>query len=494
MQRAIPLLALFLFVACSGDKGTAPDGGGGAAVTHADTVWVQDMEAFASQLQQWDGESADTIAARALAYLQALPSVVQAGITDSTTVWANFANGFDLVVPNNRRLSSQGDTLVDQSSLGPPRNTGTPRRITIPSGRRAPSALSVPTSARELPEVATFRAINAIGTCHINPLPGIRSLLKDGNYTEDSPGPGTVSRLKTVSGDGVFYLNSHGGPGFDRNSQPYYAVWTEDPFTVTTLGNYRGMVDRHELVGMVETSNDAQGNCAKVLHYGFTGQFVRKYMSFPKNALVVIDACSSVTGPSADLRDAFKFKGASVFVGWSRSVDAAFAYAAMKYLIDRLLGINKISPESPKQRAFNIDDVREDMATNRHLVNDPQAHAILTVSKLKDDFGLLSPSIQFLSIELEDEESVLVIAGLFGTDPGADKRRVTINGEPLDVKDWQPTLIRCHLPETGSNASGTVVVEVGEGANPRRSNPVNLTEWEGRLVYERDDPGDLRVA
>ena len=447
-----------------------------------------------TQLAQWDGDDPDSIAARSVAYLEDLPTVVEAGIVPgTTTVWANFANGFDLVIPNNRNVSSQADTLADDSAATPIPSTAPARRVTIPAGRAALKVLSQPTSALELPEKATFRAINAIGTCHVNPLPVIRSLLTAGNYVNANGGRGTVNDFKNVSGDGVFYVNSHGGPGFDANQQAFYAIWTLDPIDVATLGNYRAMVANHELVGMLETSNDALGNCKKVMHYGFTSKFVRRHMSFPKNSVVIIDACSSTSGPAAGLRQAFQDKGASAYIGWSRTVDANFAYKAMKYLLDRLMGLNQISPESPKQRAFNIDDVLEDMATNRHLVTDPYLNAVLTVTKLKDDFGLLSPSIQFLSVESGTDYSELVIAGMFGTDPGSDKRKVKMNDQALDVLDWQPSFVRCDLPETGSNASGTVVVEVGDGATPRRSNAVNLTEWIGEMVYERDDPGDQAI-
>jgi hypothetical protein len=87
-----------------------------------------------------------------------------------------------------------------------------------------------------------------------------------------------------------------------------------------------------------------------------------------------------------------------------------------------------------------------------------------------------------------------LIAGLFGTDPGETGRAVKINGQPLNVRYWQPTLIACDLPQTGADAAGTVVVEVGGGNAPRRSNEVNLTQWEGTLTYQRDDAGSLNVA
>ncbi len=495
MKRIFAVVCLFLVAACSSDNGTAPvddnGGGGGGTVTRADSLWVQDMEVFGTQLAQWDGDDPDSIAARSVAYLEDLPTVVDAGIVPgTTTVWANFANGFDLIIPNNRDVSSQADTLADDAAATPIQSTAPARRVTIPAGRAALKVLSPPTSALELPEKATFRAINAIGTCFVNPFPVIPSLLTAGNYVNANGGRGTVNDFKNVSGDGVFYVNSHGGPGFDANQQAFYAVWTVDPIDIATLGNYRAMVANHELVGMLETSRDALGQCNKVMHYGFTSKFVRRYMSFPKNSLVIIDACSSTSGPAASLRQAFQDKGASVYVGWSRTVDANFAYKAMKYLLDRLMGLNKISPESPEQRAFNIDDVLEDMATNRNLVTDPFQNAVLTVNKLKDDFGLLAPSILFLSIESFGADDELYIAGMFGTDPGAGKRAVKINGASLPIDVWEPTLIQCPLSD---DLAGTVVVEVGEGANARVSNPVNLTKWEAELIYEHDDPGDMRA-
>ena len=496
MKRICALLVMGLIVACSSDNGTAPDddddggGTGGGKVTGADTLWVENVGALANEMEAWAGQSPDTIAARALAYLQDLPSVEDAGIVPgTTTVWANFANGFDLVIPNNREPSSAADTLVDQSRIPPPR--GEPRRISIPAGRRMTQVLSSPTSALEIPVSSQFRAVNAIGTCHINPLPVLRALLTAGNYVNANPPAPTVSNLKsTVHGDGVFYINSHGGPGFDQNQVAYYAVWTLDPIDVATLGNYRSMVTSHELVGMLEYSNDAQGNCTCVMHYGFTSTFVSKYMSFPKNSLVIVDACHSASGPAASLRAAFQTAGASVYVGWTKSVSAGFAYGAMKYLLDRMLGINIISPESPDQRAFNIDDVRDDMATNRNLVIDPANNSALTVFKLKDDFGLLAPSIQFVSFEQYATSDVLYVAGMFGTDPGEGKRAVTINGASLPVIDWQPDLIQCDITD---DQAGTIEVEIGTGANARRSNPVNITSWEGEMTYERDDLGSLKT-
>lgn len=501
------LVAALAIAACSGDSGTAPKddgnggggGGGGGAPTHLDSLRVQTVDALALQLDAWDGLDPDSIATRALAYLKSQPTIHKAGITSSTTtVWATFTDGVRLVIPNNREPSSQADTLVDAASAPAPALRAAAPHRTIPAGRKMMSALTVPTSKLELPAVQQFRAFNAIGTCHVNPLPVIRSLLKDGNYVEASHGPGQINDFK-ISGDGVFYLNTHGGAGYDDQLTLYYALWTLTPFDIPSVATYGTMVHNGEVAVMVEKSNDALGNCRNVAHYGITGLFVSSHMHFAKNSVVFLDACGSAAAYAIDMRQGFANAGASVIVGWSRPVNDVFAYAAMKYLIDRLLGVNEISPESPRQRAFNIDQVRKDMEDNRHLVDDPYPikgkylHAILTVFKPAGDFGLLSPSIQFLSIELPDESQELWIAGLFGTDPGPGNRAVKINGTSVHVIDWQKTLIKCDLDDTGANAAGTVVVEVGSGADPRRSNEVNLTLWKGTLVYERNDPGTLKV-
>lgn len=504
MKRILVLVALAFALSCSKDNGTAPNedsGGttGGGKVTALDSLRVQTVRNIAAQLDQWDSLGEDSIAARAVPYLKSLPSIKDAGITPGTTsVWALFKDDVPLIIPNNREPSAQSDTLIDDSfaAIRPAPSTPAPRRRAIPAGRSMKTALLVPTRSLELPVPATFRAYNAIGPCFVNPLPVVRSLLKDGNYVDAHPGAPTVQELKrNVHGDGVFYINTHGGAGFGPLKIPIYALWTMDAFdSLAVVPVYNDMLHRDEVVVMVEKGVDAELNCHNVGHYGITAQFVNRYMSFGKNSVVIIDACSSASVGAIDMRQAFENAGASVYVGWTRSVDAGFAYKAMKYLIDRLLGVNVISPEDPKQRAFNIDQVLKDMKDNRNLVDDPHDHAILTSFRMKGDFGLLSPSIQFLSIDLSTGSSQLVIAGIFGTDPGEGNRAVKINGQSLNVVEWEPTLITCDIPDTGDDAAGTVVVEVGSGAHPRRSNEVNLTEWKGELTYERDDPGEQHVA
>jgi hypothetical protein len=491
MNRIFALFLLVCFIACSGDNGTAPKdpgGGGGGVVTHEDSVRVVTVGALTNRLDQWQGSSADTIAARASRYLKGLPDIGAAGITDGTTVWATFKDGVQLIIPNNRGTSTQADTLLDERIVPAPKSVAAPRHVAIPAGRRMMSALRVPQSGRELPASNKFRALNAIGTCHDNPLPVLKSLLSKGHYVDVHPGTATVEELEAVRGEGVFYINTHGGLGANVDGHTLYGLWTATPYNSVTAGVYASELKSSELIIMVAYS-DSAGICADHAHIGITSRFVTKYMKFGKQSLVIVDACSGASENASWLRDAFAHAGASAYVGWTKTVGDGFAYRSMKYLLDRLLGVNEISPEDPKQRAFNIDQVLNDMRTHRNLVEDPTYHGVLTVFHLKDDFGLLSPTIQFLSIDDDGQQPKLIVAGLFGTDPGEGKRSVTINDQPLDNVEWYPTELYCDIPESGSSASGTVVVKVGSGADARESNPVNITEWNGELTYERDDPG-----
>jgi hypothetical protein len=500
MKRLFALLVVIVFAACSGDNGTAPKddnnggggGGGGGTVTHLDSLRVEVVQNLAGQLDLWDGMPADSIAARAVNYLNHQPSIKSSGITaGTTTAWAVFNDGVSLIIPNNRNESAATDTLVDDASSPAPVRTAPQRHIVIPAGRKMRGALAVPSKGLELPVRPTFRAINAIGTCFVNPLPVLKQLLVAGHYANAGDLSGTIESMYSVQGNGLFYIDTHGGAGKNDDGLPMYALWTATTHEIPTLAKYVDLLHDGQLVVMTERGRDEEGHCKHVCHYGITAFFVAEHMTFGKNSLVFIDACSSSSPEAFDMQQAFKNQGASVYLGWTNDVDDQFSYRSMKYLVDRLLGVNKISPENPKQRAFNVYQVLNDMAVHHNLIDDPYKHALLTATKLKDDFGLLTPSIQFLSIDDDGVQPRLLIAGLFGTDPGEGKRSVTINGQELENISWYSTEIDCDIDETGANSHGTVVVKVGSGDDARKSNEVNLTEWKGEFTYERDDPGEL---
>ncbi len=499
-KKLLVLCACLWIAACSSDNGTAPTddgngGGGGGGNTVEDTLRMQTLDDVAQQIDGWWNDGPDSVAARAVAYLSSIPVFEAVGRAGAKGVWARFDDGRLLIIPNNLEPGAPEDTLTlldGEASIAPaPPAVRRPR--VVGAGRDALRALNVPARGVELPSSNQFRVWDGIDGCFLTPKNRIRTLLRDAGYVEAPASSPTVDGFKNVHGDGVFVLFSHGGSGELVNKAKTYAVWTSTNVALPTEAQYQSMWDNFELAYMMMRGRDAGGGCSTTTNYGVTPAFVASRMHFAKNSLVYLNVCESGTADAADLRQAFANAGASVCVGWDGPLTVGFTYRTLPYFIDRLLGANAVDPkEDPEQRAFNAYDVRDNMAAKGRTV-DPVGGGQFNVFKLKDDFGLLAPSIQFLSLEEQGDKAVLIIAGVFGTDPGGGNRQVKINDQALDVIEWQPTLITCDIPETGSNASGTVVVEVGEGANPRRSNPVNLTEWLGTLVYERDDPGSLAV-
>jgi len=498
MKRLLATFALILIAACSGDDGTAPknnddddDDGGGGTVTHEDSVRVQALNEIAQRLDGWWSEGPDTVAARAVAYLNTIPLFEEVGRDGPTGVWARFEDGRLLIIPNNLQQGASEDTLALFS--GESRIASAPaqaaRTRIIGAGRKALRSLRVPTKGLEIPKSKQFRVWDGIGGCFLTPKNRIRALLRNGGYTEAPASSPTVDGFMKVRGDGVFVLFTHGAPGQLKDKSYVYAMWTSTNVAIPEEGLYADLFDKQELAYIIEQGRNSIGGCSTGTNYGITSSFVSNHMSFAQNSLVYLNVCMSGTEGAGDFRQAFGNAGASVVVGWDGNVSVGETFKTVPYMIDRLLGANEVEPkEDPKQRAFNIYDVRENMeAVGR--VTDPITGAVLKVFQVGGDFGLLAPTIQFLSIEENGLRGRMFIAGLFGTDPGEANRSVTINDQPVANIDWYSTEIDCDIPDAGSNASGTVVVKIGTGQNARESNPVNITEWKGDLIYDRDDPG-----
>jgi hypothetical protein len=101
------------------------------------------------------------------------------------------------------------------------------------------------------------------------------------------------------------------------------------------------------------------------------------------------------------------------------------------------------------------------------------------------NFGPLVPSIRFMAV-LEHQDT-LEMTGIFGHDPGA-RGKLIIGGTELPIGSWEPGLIRAFIPNTGAGSVGPVTVEV----DGRKSNTVNLTEWNGPITYHYYDAGSLK--
>jgi len=113
-----------------------------------------------------------------------------------------------------------------------------------------------------------------------------------------------------------------------------------------------------------------------------------------------------------------------------------------------------------------LDTPRGTLPSDAHLI----------VSRNTDQFALLAPTI--VELEVREVEQELVIVGMFGT---TGDLAVTVNGIELPVKERHATfLVVGPLPSTGPASTGDVRVSV----NQHLSNVVQLTSWNGRLIYD----------
>jgi len=296
----------------------------------------------------------------------------------------------------------------------------------------------------------------------------------------------TIENLKSVSGDAVFYINTHGGAGqlhtrYGPNS--IMALWTKDLVTDERDRRYKEDLDNERMCYVFATYNTAVSEC----HYGITSSFVREYMSFGENCFIYLDACNgmneSIPG-NVTFRERTMAKATNqkaTFIGWTGVTNSGDGGIASQFIFDRLLGTNfggSISQEDPIQRPFDLAAVFADL---RHdgLGVAPNG-AQLTYRTTVERELLLRPTIE--TMDIDEFTSTLTIKGLFPWDQG----HVGVDNVSVAVTSWTPYEITCIIPETGDGSVGDVVVVSAQGVE---SNAVPLTEYLIKLNYSADDNG-----
>jgi len=324
------LWGALMMVGCGGGKGSATGGGGGGTVTDAQRMAV--LDAVQQKFPTLDGDP-PTVRQAVKSFLLGLPQIEAADVDeDSGCVWARFTDHIPLIVVNNRK---PGATPTVQAS--------TTREIKLPTN-------------------AQIRMLNALGTSFVSSATTVRGWLTANGYSSVSS-DASLDALRTVSGDGVFYLDAHGGVGQLLDHTRSFAIWTA---TRATLSQYKALQASQD----INAANPkvvlmyAVHNGTAEWHFGITHAFVDSYMSFGENSLVYFNTCLS-NSPIAQLfQDTCLAKGASVYAGWTKSVKDPDANRAAQFLFDRLAGVNQPSVvpiETPPQRAFNWQAVYADM-------------------------------------------------------------------------------------------------------------------------------------
>ncbi len=371
-------------------------------------------------------------------------------------VIAEFSDGQPYIIVNGARADQEGvealGGLVGASAA----------RSGVPNGKKA----------------MLFRSM---GAAFADVRASLKTILTDAGYTATLY-EGTIENLAAVRNADVFYFDTHGvykanwgGVGKDLS-----VAWTS---THEPAVAYEALCagPAPQLVRMTALdSYDGAGNAVNLHNYGITAEFLKaKGVTFATGSLVYMDSCFLDLG-------AFKTQcigsGASLYAGWTDEVGGADASRAALYAFDRMAGSNSGKPtaETPKQRSFDYASV---WSAIRALGWDRSGAAVLKFTAGGDDTGMLAPSIQFITLYeapyYQTTKTKMEIAGLFGNDPGASKRKVTVGGAEVEVTEWAADMVTCDIPHFGEGSVGDVIVSVGD----HKINKVPLTEWTIPFTY-----------
>jgi len=355
----------------------------------------------------------------------------------------------------------------------------------------AAGATEIRSARSGLPSGKTVLLMRAMGAAFEDVRGDLSGMLTNAGYTV-TPQEGNVENLRSVRNPDVFYFDTHGiyqkdwlGPGNDLA-----AAWTS---TVAPAGDHTYDAEcaapNPTMVRMTALDHyDDSGNPVRVDHYGITDKFIAANgVRFRSNSLVYMDCCFLDLGP---FKPACTAAGASLYVGWTDEVAGPSAARAARFVFDRLSGANSGKPdkESPIQRPFDYQAVWGDLVARGWNTS---GAATISFTPGAGDSGMLAPSIQFVTLYeapfYQTDKTKMEIAGLFGNDPGASKRKVTIADTPVEVKNWAPDKVTCDIPNFGEGSVGDVVVAV----NDHKSNKVPLTEWNIKFTYTRHSWGSL---
>ena len=291
-------------------------------------------------------------------------------------------------------------------------------------------------SATEIPLSIKARLLNGLGSGMEDPVPDIHAWLVDKQgYSDPIGADASVISLRSVGGDGVFYISSHAQA--DAADDLPFNIWT----STETNGNCEpestavcpdpllpnDIKDKRVGAYIADNQYDpAKDEYTAESHYGIKTEFVSKYWhDFGGNAFVYIDTCESdKSDPSVEaFKNALRALRASVYAGWTDAVGFDMAGSTTRLVFDRLVGANQFCPEDGQptcakvaaapptfaQRSFDYTQVAMDLPLHQ-LGEDGETK--LVFEPLTGSFGLLAPSISNMSVD-----ETMVEAG-----------RITING------------------------------------------------------------------
>lgn len=458
---ALALAAGGLLAGCggggNGSQGSATDQPLTLMPASQRQVAVDAINSAAAMLGGTDPIADGTAIANTLRSLSQIAAVTQAA---DGTVFGTFTDGQLYVFNPN-------DTIAHESSASSAARGAKPStqaRLITPHGTANETDLPQSTQARVLFGLgAGFGALDHTDT--------LKSLLTAGGYTV-ATGDATVSGLRSIQGDGVFYFFTHGVDfalhkksgavtfGISTSQVPA-AADEDDRLFLDDLANKR-IFYGHSKLGYGQFKYD-------LVHYNVTNRFVEKYWKFAPNALIYMSACELLND---GLRNSLgRLNMPCTLAGWDNEVGLTLANRVATAVFSGLLG----TAGPPIQDAPNASQPPSAILAelgSQNLIHDSSLGGTFAFDLINGSkFAVLSPRLE--TIKAVGDAPLLTLTGIFGS------RQGTVNFTPTGTENqspqalavqtgaWQSAQIVCNLPST----TGTITVSV----DGRTSNPIELS-------------------
>ncbi len=449
-------------------------GGSGGSITDAERLGA--ITAVENQIHTLltKGLTQAQVNSQILDYLKTRGEFTDAGLSPDSSVWARFKDDRYLVVVNNR------DPLP-------------PGAGTLSGGPVAAGANDKITTSKQA------RLLHSFGTGfdqQQNPINRMSSMLRDGGYTiaGGTEGDARLSTLRTISGDGFLYFNTHGGSYTFQGGDKVFSAGSSTKVDQFTEKQPEIMADfaANRIAYMTAANGEFFEFLGKEIpkfdtRYSINHRFVSQYWSFGSNALVFMNACYS--GITTTQNGAQRFyeaifaKGCGAYLGWDDKVATPTSEKAPLFLVDRLSAANSEQPEDPKQRPFFVTAVVDDMHAKGIVPGANGANIVLKFSAGGvSDVGL-RPTIEYVAMnEISD---ILFLIGSFGSELG----EVIVDGAPAQIISWGADQISARIPIKGKGSGGEVVVKVHQ----KESNKRFLSKYSSTFEMHQRDSGNLQV-
>ncbi len=476
MTHASLMVALAATMSGCAGESSGPDDidEGGSSGPLTDERRIATLREVINRIPALTGSDANARRQEMLAVLRGRPEFEEVGEDEDGSLWARFTDGRLFVIIANRDALTQAevDSIVADLDL-----------TSAPASPAGLAAASLPGPPNGLPKSENARFyLGGEPPGYPTVIPWLQQIVKSRGYViTPGAGIGTIDDLKNVSGDGIFYWTSHGGPGRRRDGSRGYGIASATQISVLNDIRYKQDWDSLRLVYTTRVTRNflpSWGvNDSLPAYYAITAEFVRRYMSFEKDSFIYLGACSAMSPANIELAQAFADKG-GVVAGWTSSFSSGKDAQTAMYVFDRLLGANLYRPESPRQRPFDYVSIKANMAPyDEESIG--TAAGIPVISEFtflpgsNGISGLLAPSIQHMF--MNEETGRLVLAGKFGSEMG----RAEVDGVARPVRRWSEDTVEIDIPVTGNGSAGNVVVY----SRNRRSNARPLTDWRGDFFW-----------